>query len=69
MLNVKKLKLRQKLYSLGDRYWNTVHSKMRMNCSFLNDHLTKHLHVIENPICDCGMSVENNSHFLLECML
>ena len=61
--------LRQKLFGLGDRYWNITHSKMRMNCSFLKDHLAKHLHVIENSICDCGISVENNSHFLLECRL
>ena len=68
-VNVKHLKLRQKLFGLGDRYWNITHSKMRMNCSFLKDHLAKHLHVIENSICDCGISVENNSHFLLECRL
>ena len=41
---------------------------MRMTCSFLKDHLAKHLHVIENPTCDCGSSTEDNSHFLLECM-
>ena len=67
--NVKQLKLKQKIYCLGDRYWNVIHSKMRMNCSFLKDHLANQLHVIENSTCDCGGSVESNSHFLLECIL
>ena len=40
-----------------------------MNCSPFNKHLAYNLHVIENPTCDCGLSVENNCHFLLECRL
>ena len=69
LVNAKQFKLRQKLYCLGDRYWNAIHSRMRMHCSPLKDHLVKNLHVIENPTCDCGISVEDNSHFLLECVL
>ena len=42
---------------------------MRMSCSPLKEHLAHNLHVIENSTCDCGLSVENNSHFLLECRL
>ena len=51
---------------MGDRYWNVIHSKMRMNCSPLKEHLAHNLHVIENSTYECGLSVENNSHFLLE---
>ena len=40
-----------------------------MNCSPLKEHLAHNLHVIENSACDCGLSVKNNSHFLLECRL
>ena len=40
-----------------------------MNCSPLKEHLAHNLHVIENTTCDCGLSIENNSHFLLECRL
>ena len=40
-----------------------------MNCSPLKEHLANNLHVIENSTCDCGLLVENNSHFLLECRL
>ena len=60
----KQLKLRKKLFCIGDRYWNVIHSRMRMSCS-----LTHNLHVIENSTCECGLSAENNSHFLLECRL
>ena len=35
-----------------------------MNCS-----LAHNLHVLENSTWDYGLSVENNSHFLLECRL
>ena len=65
----KQLKLRKKLFCMGDRYWNVIHSKMRMNCSPLKEHLAHNLHVIENSTCDCVLSVETNSHFLLECRL
>ena len=65
----KQLNLRKKLFYIGDRHWNVIQSKMRMNCSPLKEHLAHNLHVIENSTCDCGLSVENNSHFLLECRL
>ena len=42
---------------------------MQMNCSPLKEHLAHNLHVIENSTYDCGLSVETNSHFLLECRL
>ena len=31
---------------------------MRMNCSPLKEHLAHNFHVIQNSICDCGLSVE-----------
>ena len=40
-----------------------------MNCSPRKEHLANSLHIIQNSTCDCGLSVENNTHFLLECRL
>ena len=54
---------------MGDGYWNVIPSKMRMNCSPLKEDLAHNLHIIENSTCDCGLSVDTNSHFLLECRL
>ena len=42
---------------------------MRINCSPLKEHLANSLHVIQNSTCDCGLSVENNTPFLIECRL
>ena len=28
-----------------------------------------HIHVVDNPTCQCGFQRENNKHFLLECPL
>ena len=67
--NLKQLKFRRNLFCISDRYWNMIHSKMRMNCSPLTEHLANSLHVIQNSTCDCGLSVEKNTHFLLECRL
>ena len=56
-------------YLVGDRQHNCLHTKLRMLCSPLNDHLYSHIHVVDNPDCMCGHLRENNKHFLLECPL
>ncbi len=51
----------------GDRKCSIIHARMRMLCSSLNEHLYSHLHVIDNPECQCGSYRETAKHFLLEC--
>ena len=66
---IKQLKFRKNLFCIGDRYWNVIHFKMQMNCSPLKEHLANSLHVLQNSTCDFGLSVESNTHFVLECRL
>ena len=40
-----------------------------MLCSELNDHLFSHIHVINDPSCQCGNQRENNKHFFFDCPL
>ena len=56
-------------FTTGERRLNVLHSKMRMLCSSLNDHLYSHIHVIDNPTCACGHVRENNKHYLHDCHL
>ena len=56
-----------KWFYSGDRKLSIIHSRLRMLCSELNDHLFSHIHVIDNPSCWCGNPCENNKHFFLDC--
>ena len=58
-----------KWYFCGNRDASIKHSKLRMLCSPLNDHLYSHIHVVDSPACPCGHTRENNKHYLLECNL
>ena len=58
-----------KWYIIGDRKLTILHSKLRMLCSELNDHLYSHIHVVDSPACPCGYHRENNKHYFLECPL
>ena len=62
-------KFRKELFNIGDRFWNTIHARMRMKCSPLNEHLSKYLHVTNDCNCECGMDIENSTHFLFHCAL
>lgn len=42
-----------------------LHSRLRLECSSLNQHLYKK-NLVDNPLCSCGI-VESTSHFLLSC--
>ena len=46
-----------------------MHAHLHMLCSPLNDHLYSYIHVVDNPVGQCGFQRENNKHFLLECPL
>ena len=40
-----------------------------MNCSPLNEHLSKYFHVSNDCNCECGMDIENSTHFLFHCVV
>ena len=56
-------------FYIGERKWGVHHARLRMMCSSLNDHLYSQLHVIDDPMCQCGTSRETTKHFLLDCPL
>ena len=59
---------RDELYNFGDRKWNIIHAQLRLKSSNLNAHLVA-LHVLDEPMCSCGLDVEDNSHFFFMCPL
>ena len=42
---------------------------MRIKCSPLNEHLSKYLHVLNDCNCECGLDIEDSTHFLFHCAL
>ena len=52
-------------YSSGNRLLQIHHTRLRTNCSSLNQHLHSK-NIIGNPLCACDR-VETANHFLLEC--
>ena len=52
-------------YSSGNRLLQIHHTRLRTNCSSLNQHLHSK-NIIGDPLCACGR-VETANHFLLEC--
>ena len=57
------------MYYYGNREIGIHHARLRMGCSLLNGHLSKILHVIDDPGCRCGFHIESPSHFFLNCPL
>jgi hypothetical protein len=55
------------LYYYGSRWANIHHSRMRMNCSSLNNDLCKYLHVRDNSKCSCGFDTEDAQHYICYC--
>lgn len=53
-------------FYLGTRIGQTLHSKLRLECSGLNFHLFRRK-LIKSPLCNCG-EVESTDHFLLHCI-
>lgn len=52
-------------FYFGTRIGQTLHSKLRLECSGLNLHLFQRK-LINSPLCICG-EVESTDHFLLHC--
>ena len=56
-----------KYYYYGNRQEQCLHTRIRTNCSSLNEHLFNK-NVIDSPLCTCG-DIESSHHFLLKCRL
>lgn len=54
-------------YFIGKRLGQILHTRLRGNCSSLNQHLFSR-NIVQSPLCACG-NVENTEHFLLYCPL
>ena len=54
-----------KYYFCGNRFNQVLHTRLRTECSSLNQHLHKR-NLVGNPYCICG-EVESNTHYLLTC--
>ena len=54
-----------KLYLVGERRLQVLHTRLRNSCSSLSHHLYLN-HVIESPNCQCG-SVESTEHYFFKC--
>ena len=61
----KNVKKPPKYYTVGDRFAQIQHTRLRTSCSSLNHHLFSK-NIINDPYCLCG-SVETTKHYLLEC--
>ena len=56
-----------KVFNLGGKFGNSIHTQLRLSRSQLNDHLFS-IRLSPSPKCLCG-AIENTSHFLLDCFL
>lgn len=54
-----------KFYLEGIRLGQVYHTRLRTNCSSLQQHLFSK-NIIDNPFCICG-AVESTNHYLFEC--
>ena len=52
-------------YYIGSRKVQILHSKLRLECSALNEHLFRK-NLVDSPRCSCG-SIETPYHYLLQC--
>ncbi|MCG8077918.1 MAG: reverse transcriptase family protein, partial [Candidatus Thiodiazotropha taylori] len=52
-------------YLTGNRLYQIHHTRLRLNCSALNQHLFSK-NIIPSPLCACG-EIEDSRHFLLIC--
>ena len=56
-------------FSVGERFVNIHHTRIRIGCSKLKGHLHFNLHVEDDPSCRCGFGIEDPYHFLFTCPL
>ena len=61
----KNLKKPPRHFSVGDRYAQILHTRLRTSCSSLNQHLCSK-NIVNDPHCQCG-AIETTKHYLFEC--
>jgi hypothetical protein len=54
-------------FSVGDRFSNIHHARLRIGCSKLKAHLHFNLFVEDDPSCGCGFEIEDPYHFFFVC--
>ena len=59
---------KNKLFNVGGRFGNSLHTQLRVGRSNLNSHLFK-IGIAETTKCMCGHPNETAKHFLTECRL
>ena len=52
--------------SVRDRKYNIILTRIRHNCSSLKADLHR-VNIVSNPICDCGIDIENAGHYFFFC--
>ena len=57
-----------RLYSIGSKFGNSIHTQLRVGKSQLNDHLFT-MRLTNTTGCMCREPVESTEHFLLDCFL
>ena len=55
-------------FSFGSKLGNTLHTKMKLNASYLNCYRFT-IGLIPAPTCPCGHNKEDNDHYVLRCPL
>ena len=56
-----------KYYYSGNRKFQILHTRLRTNCSSLNNDLFLK-NILESPFCHCG-NVENTEHYFMHCQI
>ena len=54
-------------YGAGTRLGQILHTRLRLECSPLNEHLYRR-NLVNSPLCSCG-EIENTTHFIFNCPL
>lgn len=57
-----------RLYSIGSKFGNSIHTQLRVGKTQLNDHLFT-MRLTNTTGCLCHEPVESTEHFLLDCFL
>ena len=53
-------------YLSGEKYWSVLHTRIRNNCSSLNNDLYNN-HLSLDPYCNCGNEIEDTEHLFFNC--
>ena len=57
-----------RLYCLGSKFGNSIHTQLRVKKSQLNDHLFT-MRLSNTPSCICSEPLETTEHYILDCFM